>query len=280
MKKRLAILLLSALALTCAFTVLSVSAETYTDKINLLPESTDVIVQNDANGTAEFSLSDGKLTLTRAAESQVYWPSIRYEVLKEVNLTTTPYLHLSFTCSSEGEYDGRGVNGHVFYTVDGGEEQDGWFSEIAGRDVDDFRGSADLYFDFAKVAKTTGKITVTKVVLSIYGEAGETVVWNALAFASDSNSPEESEESEESSEASEPEESSAEETTSDDTTTDAVAEESTESTSSEASTSSVADATSSEESSDGAGTLTIVLIAALGVAVVAAVVIIIVKRKK
>lgn len=286
MKKRLAILLFSVLVLTCAIPALAASAATFTDVVNLLPESTDGIEQNDPNGTATFALTDDGLVLTRAAESQIYWPSIKYEVLEEVDLSKTPYLHLQFTCSSEGENEGRGVNGHVMYTVDGGEEQDGWFSEIGGRDVNDYRGSTDAYFDFTKVANTTGKITVTRIILSIYGEAGETVVWNALAFASASDGndePEESSEepSEEPSEAeSTPEESSAAEPSSEASSEEPA--ESTPSVSSQAPETTLSSEATSDAPSEaeGLGTLAIVLIVVGCVAVAAAVVVIVIKRKK
>lgn len=284
MKKRLAILLLFVFVLFCAVTALSAGAATYVDEVDLLPKTVDVIRQNSSeqNGIVEFALVEGGLSLTRAAESQIYWPSIRYDVQEEIDLSKTPYLHLTFTCSAEGENLGRGINGHVFYTVDGGEEQDGWFSQIAGREADDFRGSADMYYDFTKVANTTGKITVTSVVLSIYGDAGETVVWNAIAFASDSESGDEPAPGDTSSEASaeEPEETSSE----------ASAEESAEASSVDSGVSSEAPAETSgaaseasddaAPASDGIGTLGIVLIVVGCVAVVAVVAIVIVKKKK
>lgn len=180
MKRTLALLLVAIMAITCSLAALSVSADetVYTDKVNLLPANESEI--SIAGGTPIYTLSEGKLSLTRAEESSVAWPSVKYTVNKEVDLTATPFLHMNFETSGVGD---RGVNGHIHYTVDGGDEVEVQLSAIGGNGVDDFRDTADMYIDLADYLDITGKITITYIDLSVYGGIGETITWNALALA-------------------------------------------------------------------------------------------------
>ena len=184
MKKLLALLLVVVMVVPSAIGALAVLAEeapVYTDVLNLLPQSEAEIRIN--GGVPTYSLSDGKLALTVSPESPIAWPSIVYDVNKEVDLAETPYLHLDFETSGVGD---RGVNGIIYYKVvgvDDASEVSKQLSDIAGRGADDFRDTSDLYLDFAKYLGITEKIVITRVQLSVYGGAGETIYWNALAFA-------------------------------------------------------------------------------------------------
>lgn len=201
MKRTLALLLVAVFAITCAIAALSVSAETpvYTDKVNLLPANQSDIRIN--GGTPGYELKDGKLSISRTAESNVAWPSIVYDVNVDLDLAKTPYLHMSFETSGEGD---RGVNGHIYLKDADGNQVGLQISAMGGNGIDDFRDTDDMYIkiDLAKFIKehienmransdpeydvtfnTTGKITITNIDLSVYGGVGETITWNALALA-------------------------------------------------------------------------------------------------
>ena len=183
MKRTLALLLVAVMAIACTLAVLTVSAEgpVYTDKVNLLPASVNDIAIN--GGELTYSIAaDGSLTLEKVAGTALNWPSIVYNVNKEVDLSATPYLHMSFINEEGPEYENRGVNGLIYYTVDGGEEQSAQISAVGGNDVDDFRDTAEMYCDFAKFVGVNGKITVTRIVLSVLGDESP-ITWKALAFA-------------------------------------------------------------------------------------------------
>lgn len=281
MKKRLAILLLSVMVLTCALTALSAAAASYTDALDLLPASEEIIKVN--GGVPVYELKDGKLSLTRDGADNIAWPSIVYEVNQEADLSKTPYLHMNFETSGEGD---RGVNGFLYYSVDNGEEQSAQLSDAGGNGIDDFRDSADMMVNLANYLGINGTIYIHRIALSVYGGMGETIVWNTLALASsgeggDEPAPEESsEEPEESSEDPAVEESSEDDTSSAEPAESTPAESSTApETTSEAASETSSDA-SSEETSDSSGTLAIILVVIAVVAVVAVVVIVIVKKKK
>ena len=201
MKRTLALLLVAVMAITCTVAALSVSAEgdnVYTDKVNLLPNSETKISSDTKAG---YSLADGRLSLTRTADSTVAWPSIKYDMAVELDLAKTPYLHMSFETSGEGD---RGVNGHI----DIADANDNVFqfqlSMLSGNSVDDFRDTDELYIkiDLAKAIEdyiayyvgrgepapevnfdTTGKLTIVGIELSVYGGVDETIYWNILALA-------------------------------------------------------------------------------------------------
>ena len=208
MKKTLALLLVAALAITCIVATLSVSAEgtVYTDKVNLMPTSVDGI--RDNQGGPGYALENGKLSITRTADSTVAWPSLIYDVNVEVDLTATPYLHMSFETSGVGD---RGVNGHIMLKDANGDELDLQLSAIGGQGVNDFRDTAEIYPNLVDyigeylqaegnedvVFDVSGKITVTSIILSVYGGVDETIYWNTLALAkegADEPEPEEPEE--------------------------------------------------------------------------------------
>ena len=181
MKRTLALLLVAIMAITCTLAALSVSAEVvYKDVVNLLPASESAIQVN--GGVPLYSLKDGKLTLTRDGADSIAWPSIVYDVNKEVDLDETPYLHMNFETSGEGD---RGVNGFIFYNVNNGDEESVQLSAIGGNGVDDFRDTDEMYIDLAEYLGISGKINIVKITLSVYGGMGETIVWNALALAAE-----------------------------------------------------------------------------------------------
>lgn len=260
MKKVFALLLVAVMAVTCLCAALSVSAEeTYTDKVNLLPASKDDVSQASENGKVDFTVSNGQLKLVRSTESGIAWPSVGFDVNKEIDLSKTPMLHLVFDVDPNSTADvdeGCGVNGIITYTV-GDEEKTAQLSAVAGRDADDFRLSSDVYLDFAKFAETTGKITVVKITLSIYASdervaEGQSITWKTLAFAGEGAAEESSEDSK------------AEETSS-----EAPAENSnTETSSAPAATSSEAPATSST-SKPATGDEGVIVFAVLGLVAVA-----------
>ena len=181
MKRTLALLLVAVMAITCTLAALSVSAEVaYKDVVNLLPASESAI--QIYGGIPTYSLKDGKLSLTRSEESPIAWPSIVYDVNKEVDLDETPYLHMSFETSGEGD---RGVNGFIYYNVNNGDEESVQLSAIGGNGVDDFRDTDDMYIDLAEYLGISGKVNIVKITLSVYGGVGETIIWNALALAAE-----------------------------------------------------------------------------------------------
>lgn len=200
MKKTLALLLVAIMAISCTLVALTVSAEepVYTDKVNLLPASEKDISSDTKAG---YKLADGKLSLTRTEDSTVAWPSIVYSTNIELDLAKTPYLHMSFETSGEGD---RGVNGHLNITDSKGDEFAFQLSMLAGDSVNDFRDTDERYvkIDLAAAIKgyieyikslgepepevdfdVTGKLTITSIDLSVYGGVGETIVWNTLALA-------------------------------------------------------------------------------------------------
>lgn len=199
MKKVFALLLVAVMAVTCLCAALSVSAEeTYTDKVNLLPASEKDVSQASDNGKVNFTVSNGQLKLVRSTESGIAWPSVGFDVNKEIDLSETPMLHMVFDVDPNSTADvdeGCGVNGIITYKV-GDEEKTAQLSAIAGRDVDDFRLSSDLFVKFPE----TGKITVVKVTLSIYASderaaEGQAIIWKTLAFAGEGSANTSSEDS-------------------------------------------------------------------------------------
>ena len=155
MKKLLAMLLVAVMVVPFAIGALTVSAAddvVYTDVVDLLPQSEDGISSDTKAG---YSLADGRLSLSRTADSTVAWPSIVYDVNKEVDLAETPYLHMSFETSGVGD---RGVNGNIYYKVAGvadASEVAVQLSAISGNGANDYRDTSDLYLDFAEYGSLT-----------------------------------------------------------------------------------------------------------------------------
>lgn len=148
----------------------------YENVVSLLPSEETQISLNQ--GIADYSINEnGSLTISRAAEDTLSWPSISIDVNKEVDLADSPYLHMDFTC------EGGCANGLLYYTVDGGAEQSVQLSLLGNGTVYDFTDGQRLYVDLSKALELTGKITVTKVQLSVYGAPGDALTWYALAMA-------------------------------------------------------------------------------------------------
>ncbi len=149
----------------------------YEDVVSLLPTDEDQISRVEG-GVADYSIDeDGSLNLARAQEDTLSWPSIDIQVNKEIDLAEMPYLHIAFTC------DGGSANGHIYYTVDGGPEQEMQLSMLVTDTVNDFTSGQKLHFALSDKLGTTGKITVTHVQLSVYGTPGNSLHWTALAFS-------------------------------------------------------------------------------------------------
>ncbi|MBQ9413517.1 MAG: hypothetical protein IJU16_00150 [Clostridia bacterium] len=155
---------------------LSVSRLPYEDTASLLPTSTSAVSQNE--GTVDFTLNaDGTLRLARAASSSIAWPSVKFSPNKTVNLSDTPFLHLSVTP------DNGYANGYVYYTVNG-KENVFQLSDAVNGDNMDFTTATNAYVDLKAVTgQSSGSIVITKITLSVYGDVGGAVVWNAIALA-------------------------------------------------------------------------------------------------
>lgn len=202
MKRFLALLLV--VALTACFAVVASAADPqYTDVVSLLP--TDASKVSQVDGKTDYKVENGKLTIAMAAGSSPAWPSIEITEAanKEVDLTATPYLHINVTIpEGQGEV---GLNGVITFKTADGVEGSAQLSALQYPDVDpaapkenfpdnnnvnpatdDYRKTTDIYVnvvDWLKARtdiKNPGKITITKLTLSVYVGNG---TWNALAFA-------------------------------------------------------------------------------------------------
>lgn len=148
----------------------------YEDMVSLLPEEESQISRNQ--GIADYAINEnGTLTLSRALDDTLFWPSVYIKVNKEVDLAESPYLHMDIS------YLGGSANGHLYYTVDGGAEQYVQLSQLGNGTVNDFTSDQHLYIDLTEKLNLSGKITVTRVLLSVYGSPGDALTWNNLAMA-------------------------------------------------------------------------------------------------
>ncbi len=148
------------------------------DVDNLLPTASSQIAQN--NGVVDFAINtDGSLTIARAANSEIAWPSINVTVNKTIHLSETPYLHLAFTPD-------RGcANGYLYYTNAYGTSGSIQLSQLVKGDINDFTEAIDVYVDLAKALGTTGVITLNYYELSVYGGYGDALTWTTIATAKD-----------------------------------------------------------------------------------------------
>lgn len=152
--------------------------------VSLLPteEQKDQVTQNQ--GVAEVIFEeDGSLRLIRSPESDIDWPSVAIALNQTVDLSTNPYLHLKFVS------DGGTANGILYYTDETGEQKSAQFSQLVNGDVNDFPGDGDAYVDLAAKLESTGVITINQITLSVYGSAGQAVVWQELALAKEVEEP-------------------------------------------------------------------------------------------
>ena len=148
----------------------------YEDVTGLLPEEETQISRNQ--GIADYAIKEnGSLFLARAQEDTLFWPSIAVQVNKEVDLSESPYLHMDFACA------GGCANGLLYYTVNGGAEQYVQLSMLGNGTVNDFTSDQNLYIDLTEKLGLTGKITVTRVVFSVYGAPGDALTWDTFATA-------------------------------------------------------------------------------------------------
>ncbi|MBQ9413731.1 MAG: hypothetical protein IJU16_01230 [Clostridia bacterium] len=142
---------------------------------SLLPESTSQL-QQLGSSVVDYAIgSGGVFRIARDAASEVAWPSIQITENKTVNLTETPYLHLSMTPENGA------ANGRIYYTVNGSEESI-QLSALVNGSVNDITEPLDTYINFSDAIDKVGPITITKVILSVYGAVGDAVTWNTFGF--------------------------------------------------------------------------------------------------
>ena len=152
--------------------------------VSLLPteEQKDQVTQNQGVAEVIFE-ADGSLRLIRSPESDIDWPSVAIALNQTVDLSTNPYLHLKFVS------DGGTANGMLYYTDESGEQKSAQFSQLVNGDVNDFPGDGDAYVDLAAKLESTGVITINQITLSVYGSAGQAVVWQELALVKEAEEP-------------------------------------------------------------------------------------------
>ena len=152
--------------------------------VSLLPteEQKDQVTQNQGVAEVIFE-ADGSLRLIRSPESDIDWPSVAIALNQTVDLSTNPYLHLKFVS------DGGTANGILYYTDESGEQKSAQFSQLVNGDVNDFPGDGDAYVDLAAKLESTGVITINQITLSVYGSAGQAVVWQELALVKEAEEP-------------------------------------------------------------------------------------------
>lgn len=152
--------------------------------VSLLPteEQKDQVTQYQGVTDVTFE-EDGSLRLARSEESDIAWPSVAIALNQTVDLSTNPYLHLKFVS------DGGTANGMLYYTDESGEQKSAQFSQLVNGDVNDFPGDGDAYVDLAAKLESTGVITINQITLSVYGSAGQAVVWQELALAKEVEEP-------------------------------------------------------------------------------------------
>ncbi len=142
---------------------------------SLLPTAVSQVSQ--ASGKADYTINaDGSLTLTRAADSDIAWPSVKITSGKTINLSETPYLRMSLS------HNGGWANGLLYYTNAYGTQNYIQLSQLIDGTASDFC-NADVYVDLAKALGTTGTVTLDYYTLSVYGIGGDSVTWHALATA-------------------------------------------------------------------------------------------------
>ena len=148
----------------------------YNDKISLLPTSLDQIT--NAEGKVEYVLEQvGSLVLSRAADSDIAWPSVKVTCGKTVDLHETPYLHLQMSTG------GGSANGFLYYTDAHGNSGSVRLSELVDGTANYFAADIDTYVDLASHIGCGGTVTIDSYTLSVYGVVGDTVKWSSLAFA-------------------------------------------------------------------------------------------------
>ncbi len=146
------------------------------DNVSLLPTSLNQIT--NAEGKAEYVLEQvGSLVLSRAADSDIAWPSVKVTSGKTVDLHKTPYLHLKMSTG------GGSANGFLHYTDAHGNSGSVRLSELVDGTANDFANDTDTYVDLASHIGCGGTVTIDSYTLSVYGVVGDTVKWSALAFA-------------------------------------------------------------------------------------------------
>lgn len=147
------------------------------DGDSLLPTNvSDVAI---ADGKVDSVINaDGSLTIARATDSTLAWPSVRITCEKTVDLQQTPYLHLNMT-------PGIGAaNGHLNFSYPDGSTGRIQLSMLVKDSNVDFTAPLDCYVNLADKLGTTGVITLHNYTLSVYGTVGADVTWNAFELMS------------------------------------------------------------------------------------------------
>ncbi|MBR5134488.1 MAG: hypothetical protein IKV35_02705 [Clostridia bacterium] len=151
------------------------------DVTSLLPTALSQI--SNAEGKVEYVLEkEGALVMSRAAESDIAWPSIKVLCGKTVDLRETPYLHIKMNTS------GGSGNGFLHYTDAHGNSGSVRLSALVDGTANDFATDIDVYVDLATLIGNGGTITLDYYTLSVYGAVGDRISWKALSFAKEADS--------------------------------------------------------------------------------------------
>ncbi len=154
----------------------------YLDSTSLLPTSLSDVQAHE--GHADYVVqANGGFHLSRAADSNIAWPSVNVTVRKTVDLHKTPYLHLKLSVS------GGSANGFLNYTDAHGNSGSVQLSKLVDGTANDVASEIDTYVDLASAIGCGGTITVDNVILSVYGATGDAVTWHALSTAAESQYP-------------------------------------------------------------------------------------------
>ena len=145
----------------------------YIDKTSLLPTALSQVSRND--GYAAYAISGNHLTITRDAADTLMWPSVKVTCNKAISLADTPYLHLSVTPK-----DGY-ANGVINFRYMNGTTGSVQISQLVNGTEMDFGTPIDMYVDLSKYLGSTATVTITDYTLSVYGNVGASVTWNAFA---------------------------------------------------------------------------------------------------
>lgn len=143
----------------------------------LLPTSAKKNLVSMNEGIVDVTYnSNGSLRLARSAKSTLEWPSIAIALNIPVDMANKPILHLKMTP------DSGSANGFLYYTDESGSEHTLQFTQMVNGTPNDFAAATDESIDLTASIGKTGKITITKISLSVYGVPGNAVIWNDISL--------------------------------------------------------------------------------------------------
>ncbi len=150
---------------------------TYEDAVSLLDVTEDRIEKDQ--GDADWTINeDGSLTIARAQEDTLSWPSIKITLGTEVDLNKTPAVHLALSTAGGGS-----ANGYIHLTDAAGKTYEQQLSAAVKGDPNDFTEDLDVYFNLAKITGASGTVTIDDIVLSVYGLTGNSILWKTFSTA-------------------------------------------------------------------------------------------------